>query len=319
MDASVSGGSGVPALSITSTPACWTSQVNSTPVASSTRRVASVSSGPVPSPGTRVTTCGMRGTIVDTASRRLLRYRRGQTSGLDEKEWDERVQAGSRGRRRRRDGDRRARPGRRRAPLPRRRHRGARRALPVRERLGPPRRRRPLVDDARAGAVRAGAPDRQRAGRPPGRDGAPRRRVEARQAQRDLRRAGADRPRPDLRADDVHRRALRAGGRRQDRRRPGRRRRAGPDRRREVPPSLARRGRSAPRQGDRHVLDLHRRARPERIDLRRARRRVDRRGLRRRALLGRRRALRARCTAARRRTSSRCSRRSPRWATPSAG
>src|SRR3990170_3068380 len=40
---------------MTSAPACRTSQSSSTPVASSTRRVASVSSGPVPSPGIRVT------------------------------------------------------------------------------------------------------------------------------------------------------------------------------------------------------------------------------------------------------------------------
>ena len=45
------------------------------------------------------------------------------------------------------------------------------------------------------------------------------------------------------------------------------------------------------RQGDRHLLDLHRRARPERLDVRRARDRVDRRRLRGRALLRRRRAL----------------------------
>ena len=55
IEASVSSGSGVPAVSITSTPAWRTSQSKPTPVASSTRRVASVSSGPVPSPGTRVT------------------------------------------------------------------------------------------------------------------------------------------------------------------------------------------------------------------------------------------------------------------------
>src|ERR671931_1447743 len=53
-----SSGSGLPpCLSITSAPASRTSQSNSTPVASSTRRVASVSSGPVPSPGMRITRC----------------------------------------------------------------------------------------------------------------------------------------------------------------------------------------------------------------------------------------------------------------------
>src|SRR5215218_3171212 len=40
---------------MTSLPASWTSQSNSTPLASSTRRVASASSGPVPSPGMKVT------------------------------------------------------------------------------------------------------------------------------------------------------------------------------------------------------------------------------------------------------------------------
>src|SRR5690242_21854348 len=58
-DASVSGGSGVPAVSMTSTPACWTAQSNDEPAvaaaASRTRRVASVNSGPVPSPGISVT------------------------------------------------------------------------------------------------------------------------------------------------------------------------------------------------------------------------------------------------------------------------
>src|SRR5919198_1120865 len=59
MEARVSSGSGVPASLITSTPACRTSQSSSTPVASSTRRVASVSSGPVPSPGISVTRWAM--------------------------------------------------------------------------------------------------------------------------------------------------------------------------------------------------------------------------------------------------------------------
>src|SRR5437868_2279698 len=51
-----SGGSGLPPYwSITSAPASRTSQSNSTPVASRARRVASVSSGPVPSPGMSTT------------------------------------------------------------------------------------------------------------------------------------------------------------------------------------------------------------------------------------------------------------------------
>ncbi len=57
----------------------------------------------------------------------------------------------------------------------------------------------------------------------------------------------------------------------------GRRRRAGRDRGGEVPAPVARRGESRPRQGDRHVLDLHGRARPQRLDVHGARRRLDRR------------------------------------------
>src|SRR5689334_18436945 len=60
IDSSVSSGSGFPPCSaMTPSPAGRTSHSNSTPVASSTRRVASVSSGPVPSPGMRVTRCAM--------------------------------------------------------------------------------------------------------------------------------------------------------------------------------------------------------------------------------------------------------------------
>ena len=55
----------------------------------------------------------------------------------------------------------------------------------------------------------------------------------------------------------------------------------GDDGGREVPAALARRGGSRPRQGDRHLLDLHGRARAERLDLHRADRRVDRSRLRR--------------------------------------
>src|SRR6202158_5065978 len=57
MDASTGSGSGVPNLAMAASPACWTSQSNSTPVASRTRTVASQISGPTPSPGTRVTAC----------------------------------------------------------------------------------------------------------------------------------------------------------------------------------------------------------------------------------------------------------------------
>src|SRR4051812_19299741 len=52
---------------MTSAPAGWTSQSKSTPVASSTRRVASVSSGPVPSPGISVTRCVTRPDCTDVA------------------------------------------------------------------------------------------------------------------------------------------------------------------------------------------------------------------------------------------------------------
>ena len=64
------------------------------------------------------------------------------------------------------------------------------------------------------------------------------------------------------------------------------------DRRGEVPPQVARRGRPASRAGDRHVLDLHGRAWLERLDVHRSCRRVDRRRLRRGALVGRGGALR---------------------------
>src|SRR5664280_1811773 len=61
IESSTAGGSGVPAVSMLSTPASCRSQSNDEPAvaaaASSTRRVASVSSGPTPSPGMRVTRC----------------------------------------------------------------------------------------------------------------------------------------------------------------------------------------------------------------------------------------------------------------------
>src|SRR4051794_41592841 len=59
-----SDGSGLPPWrSITSAPASRTSHSSSTPVASRTRRVASVSSGPVPSPGMRTTLCATAPTL----------------------------------------------------------------------------------------------------------------------------------------------------------------------------------------------------------------------------------------------------------------
>ena len=64
IESSTWSGSGLPpCLSITSAPASWTSQSNATPVASRTRRVASLSSGPVPSPGINVTSCATAGTL----------------------------------------------------------------------------------------------------------------------------------------------------------------------------------------------------------------------------------------------------------------
>ena len=73
----------------------------------------------------------------------------------------------------------------------------------------------------------------------------------------------------------------------------GRRRRPGRDGRREVPAALARRGRPGSREGDRHLLDLHGRARPERLDVHRADHRLDGRRLRRRDVRRRRGAQRA--------------------------
>ena len=88
--------------------------------------------------------------------------------------------------------------------------------------------------------------------------------------------------------------------------------------RRAVPDPLARRGRPEARRGDRRLLDLGRRARHERVDVHRPRRRLDRRRRRRGAVGGRRRAVRP---AARRRAVARAEdarRRRRRWATPTA-
>ena len=57
-DSATLSGSGVPTASSAGCPTCWTSQSNATPVASSTRRVASTTSGPMPSPGMSVTRWG---------------------------------------------------------------------------------------------------------------------------------------------------------------------------------------------------------------------------------------------------------------------
>ena len=67
---------------------------------------------------------------------------------------------------------------------------------------------------------------------------------------------------------------------------------------RAVPDPLARRGRPQARRGDRRLLDLGRRARDERLDVHRPRRRVDRRRRRRGAVSGASARCRGRCTAA---------------------
>src|SRR5918996_1985050 len=70
-------GRGVPYSSMTSAPACWTSQSKATPVPSRTRRVASDSSGPTPSPGMNVTRCpiAVAPSAVEPASYRPARGR----------------------------------------------------------------------------------------------------------------------------------------------------------------------------------------------------------------------------------------------------
>ena len=67
IDSSTCSGSGLPPCSsMTSVPASRTSQAKATPVASSTLRVASASSGPVPSPGMRVMRAPSRRRILRT-------------------------------------------------------------------------------------------------------------------------------------------------------------------------------------------------------------------------------------------------------------
>ena len=166
-------------------------------------------------------------------------------------------------------------------------------SVPVRAGLGPARRRELRARPAGRRPVRGRRPDRQHAGRPAVGDGAPRRRMGPEEADRHHRRRGARGSPPHLGAVHLDRGAVGA-----DR---GRRRPIGSTRpsiaqgnvdRRALPARVARRGRSQARPGDRHLLDLHLRARPQRLDLRRADHRVDGLGLRRGALVGRRRALR---------------------------
>ena len=139
---------------------------------------------------------------------------------------------------------------------------------------------------------RAAGAHRRHARRRPGRD----RDARDHAADRQHRRPGPRGPGARVGTDARLRRPVRA------RRRP----RAGRGRRRlgrdPLPHPLARRGRPAPRPRDRRLLDERRRARDERVDVHRARRRLHRRRRRRRAVGRRRRALRP---AARRRAQPR--------------
>ena len=326
-DASVSSGSGVPASSITSTPAWRTSHSSSTPVASRTRRVASVSSGPVPSPGMRVTRWAIGGadrtypadrdslartTIANIPEGARCRGRVSVSTGptRDPRSGsvpaDERgrgLQARARRRRRGRDGDRRARPRRWRAPVPRRRHRGARRPLSVRAASGGCSSTTTSTRSCRSRS-RTSRPVSRATHRPISR---PRPRASrdtggsaSSTRSRTSRRARTSAGCPSQMMGIVARSARLADG--DERSDPRRGRPPRPHRRREVPPAVAGRGRSATREGDRHVLDLHGRARPERIDVHRARRRPRRaRTAARRCPLPSARSP-ARCTAARPRT-----------------
>ena len=179
------------------------------------------------------------------------------------------------GRRRRlRHRDRRARQGGRGAPLPRREHRGARRSGPVRAGLGAARRRQARARPAARGAAPARGPLGRPARRRAVRAGHARAGVGLRAADRHLRRGRARPARPRLRDGALVRRAVRA--RRRPPAGPAERGRQGDVDPRAVPDPLARRGRPRPRQGDRRLLDLGRRARHERLDVHRARGRLDR-------------------------------------------
>ena len=124
-------------------------------------------------------------------------------------------------------------------------------------------------------AAPARDPLRRPAGRRPGRAGDARAGVGLPVADRHLGRAGARRPRPRLGDGAVVRRPVRAG------RRPAARA-AARDRQghldpRALPDPLARGGGPGPREGDRRLLDLGRRARHERLDVHGARDRLHRR------------------------------------------
>ena len=188
----------------------------------------------------------------------------------------ERVQAGPRGCGRLRDGDRRARPRRRRAALPRGRHRGSRRHGAVREGVGPPRRRRARARSPPGRTVRGPRSHRQCSVGPAGCDSGPRRRVGSRSADRHHRRAGARRSGATVGDDDLDRRAVGPLCRRiPDARRSGASSRRGRPRPSASCSSGA--GRPIPGTSRRSTrTGLHRRARAQRIDVHRARRRLDR-------------------------------------------
>ena len=317
IDSSVSSGRGVPASSITSTPACRTSHSKSTPVASRTRRAASVSSGPVPSPGISVTRWAMSAADrtwprSNPPSGSVSRGNRWMSETTDFRPGLEGVVAVE---------TEIAEPDREGGSL---RYRG----VDIEELVG----HVPyenvwglLVDDDLGSRMPDPEPyeparaDRERAGRSPGRDRAPRRGLGPRQAQRDLGRAGARGPRPPLGADDVDRRTLGASRRRPPRARLRRRRREGRDRRREVPAPLEGRGRSAgmPRRSTRTGSALQSTGSTRR----RSPRGSSPPPARTAALRCRPRSARCpgRCTAARPPTSFPCSTRPRRWETPSVG
>ena len=181
-------------------------------------------------------------------------------------------QAGPRGRHRLRDRDRRARQGRRRAALPRRRHRGPRRSRLVRRRLGPAGRRQ-------ASSPACRPPSRSRCRCTPATSGSTCRArvamlapswglgqlldISDEQARDDLARAS-------VMALSFVAQSARGLGLPTV---PQKRGRRGHDHRRAVHDPLAGRARPRARQGRRRLLRLRRRARHERLDVHRPRRR----------------------------------------------
>ena len=205
---------------------------------------------------------------------------------------------GPRRRRRLRHRDRRARQRGRRAALPRRRHRGPRRRGPLRAGLGPAG-RRPL--QTRPAARRTARADRA-LGRP--------RAWTCSRRWRCSRRSGASAQLIDITDEEARDNLARASvmalsfvaqsarGRRPAAGAAAEHRR-GPHDPRALPDPLARRGQPGPREGDRRLLDLGRRARHERLHVHRARGRLDRRRRGGGAVGARWARCRVRCTAAR--------------------